>query len=239
MEVRGLEKGWGPEWSPGSSLLQSGPAPHPSPHFPSLPFTPRGRGRGRPRPDALKRGGGRRVWLANAGKGRAWGQRPSSRQRAGPAEQVGQPTPAALARLPILSALVSVTQAPPHSSSAILLLPSPAPPRGPRCVQPHPWPSLPHQGPPAATAAGLLHDSQGPRRTAPTGRGALGQPAGAAQPRPFTHGRGPGPAPTARRRACVTHLGRRLALRAEGSCRQAPGPGFRAATPNPARGGRR
>lgn len=127
MEVRGLEKGWGPEWSPGSSLLQSGPAPHPPPHFPSLPFTPRGRGRGRPRPDALKRGRGRRVWLANAEKGRAWGQKRSSRQRVGPAEQVGQPTPAALARLAILSALVSVTQAPPHSSSVRFYC-SPLPP---------------------------------------------------------------------------------------------------------------
>lgn len=42
------------------------PCTAPPPHFPRLPFAPRGRGRGRPRPDAPKRGGAGETRLAGS-----------------------------------------------------------------------------------------------------------------------------------------------------------------------------
>lgn len=51
LEVQGLGKEWGPEWTPGPLCCNLA-------LLPSLPLTPRGRGQGTPRPDALKLGGG-------------------------------------------------------------------------------------------------------------------------------------------------------------------------------------
>lgn len=184
--------------------LCGSPALHrPPPQFPGLPFTPGEGAEGGPAqmPANGVGGRGRPASAARGGRG--------GRDRVRSAEKVGQPPPAASAPLcsdPAPARSLRARLRPPgapHSSVQRSCSLSRTP-RAP-VLRPHPRPSPPHQGPPAAAAAGLLRDSQGPRRTAPTGRGALGQPAGAAQPRPFTQRRGgAGPSPH-RLTSCACH----------------------------------
>lgn len=148
VEVRGLEKGWGPEWSPRSSLLQSGPVPppHPTPPPPLPQPALHSQGKGpREAPPRCSEAGWGMAWL-NARKG----------QRVGSAWQVGRHrarrprcTCAGTPCSSILSALVPITQPPPRSSSMQLHC-SPLPPPPLSSV---PRPSPPHQGPPPAAAA--------------------------------------------------------------------------------------
>lgn len=201
MEERGLGKGWGPEWSPGSSLRQSGPAPPPtttiSPPCPSLPGE--GAEAGPAQMPVNGVGGGAAGWLMRARGGRG------DRDRVRCAERWARRPPrprcrsARTPRLPVLSALVSVPRAPPHSSSVqCSCSPLPHPP-GPRCsihthrrAPPSPgsscsrrsWapPRLP-RSPPDRT------DWKGGARTTRRRR--------AAAPLHAEVGRGPGPAPIA------------------------------------------
>lgn len=217
----------GPKRDPGSSLLQSA--------CPSLP----GEGVERPRPDDLKWGGGRCIRLVEAGKGQAWGKRtelqehPSACQlhRAGrpartsapgsglraPAYSRGAPSPCCEHQhvCPILSALVCMVQLQPTPSLFIFycspLLPHPASPNP--SIHPHPQakPSSPGSSCSRSgvwSRVGLRGCGPRPARTDWRG-GALGQPASAAQPRPFTHGRGESQTqpPALDAFACVTHPG--------------------------------
>lgn len=143
-------------------------------------------------------------------KGRRTGARPAAQRRAGPgvggkdgaSRKAGRGAPASVRLHPagtplcrsILSTLVY------HSATTpplfIFTAPSPDPPCAPaRPPQPAPFihtpvPSPPHHGPPAAATASGSAAPRSPPVPADWRGGAPGQPASAAQPRPFSRGRG-------------------------------------------------
>lgn len=159
----------------------------------SAAVTPRGSRRGRPRPFALKWGTPGCLIQKRRGCGGTAGSHRPRRPQTTAAVHLHP----AGARVPsFLPALVyhPVTTPP----LFIFTAPSRTPPRPHDPFIHTPRPSPPHHGPPAtAPALGLLRGSHSPRpspvptlpRTDWRG-GARGLPASAAQPRPFTHGRG-------------------------------------------------
>lgn len=163
---------------PGSSLPQSPPEA-------AATGTP---------PECSERGGGRvRAPLPSAGQGRAWGGRMEHPER--PAAGL-QPRCASTLRGPRcvgpFSPRLSIIQPPPRPYSFLLPPPQTHPARPP---QPAPFihtpvPSPPHHRPPAAATASGSAAPRSPPVPADWRGGAPRQPASAAQPRPFSRGRG-------------------------------------------------
>lgn len=188
VEVWGLENGCGREWTPGPLCRN---------------HSQRNRPRKAPPRCSEKLGGQEARPGLNAGKGLAWGKGPSSSQlvrpartdpRRAPAYRRGAPTPCWKPRVSVHS--LRTCPSPSHHPTPIhfydSLLPHPAFPIHSFTPPGRP----PHLGPPATAPA--LDSSGSPDPPVPGPRRSPHRPEGrgtktthrAAQPRPFTHGRG-------------------------------------------------
>lgn len=181
VEVRGLEKGCGPGWTPGPLCRNHSQREQPS----EAP------------PRCSEKGSGSEARLAGScGKGAgARGRTEQHRPRRAPAYWRGAPTPCWNPCVRPFSPHLSITQPPPHPCSFSLL--PPAPPRMPdpfiHTPRPtsSPWSSCSRSQPWALLWLPRTPPVPGPRRSPhrTEGRGARTAHS-AAQPRPFTLGRG-------------------------------------------------